>query len=54
MKREYKITFEDGSVLIVEDCPGDKESFVRSMNWVWARLSDKNDPRIVTKIELQF
>ena len=45
MKREYKITFEDGSVLIVEDW---------GMNWALARLSDKNDPRIVTKIELHF
>jgi hypothetical protein len=44
MKQEYKITFADGSTLVVFDW---------GMNWALARLSDKNDSRIITKIEIK-
>jgi len=44
MKQEYKITFEDGSTLVVFDW---------GMNWALARLSNKNDRRTITKIELK-
>ena len=44
MKKQFKITFEDGSVLVVFDW---------GMNWALVRLGDKGDRRTVTKIELE-
>jgi len=44
MKKQFKITFEDGSSLVVIDW---------GMNWALARLGDKGDRRTVTKIELK-